>query len=326
MPPGSTRHILDLIGTALDEFEDAPLEASLRRGWRIARLRGDLLEAFRFAMELGIDDYFEEMEPSIEVSVIRAQAEALMVQRRSSDIEPKRLGLDRIEEVTMQPVANLVTERSNYESELSRTSQMWHEGRRRLSLAVLGRVRNDLFLYLMRCESTLRLSAAGEHIFDRHRQRVEEVLRSVAPEVLDMLSSAIRRSLEVEDAESRVHALTSCRRVLAAVADVVFPARDDPYETRGGSALSVKQGQYRNRIVAAVDQAGPTTRRRALVASIDEFLARIARLDDLTNKGVHDAPTSEDVDFGVIQTYLLAGEVLSIAEDPGPSSAGEPSV
>jgi hypothetical protein len=32
MAPGSTRHLLELIGVALDEFEDAPLAASLRRG------------------------------------------------------------------------------------------------------------------------------------------------------------------------------------------------------------------------------------------------------------------------------------------------------
>ena len=316
MPSDSTDHILTLLGAALDEFETAPLVASLRRGWRIARLRGDLLEAFRFAKELGIDDYFEDMEPSIEISVIRAQAEALMVERRSSDVDPQRLGLDRIEAVTMQPVGNLITEKPEYEGQLSRTSQMQHDGRRRLSAAILDRVRNDLFLYLMRCESTARLSVAGERIFDRHRERVEDVLRSVAPEILDMLSSAIRRSLEVDDVESRVHALTSCRRVLEAVADTVFPAQDEPYETRGGESLSVAQNQYRNRIVAAVDNAGSTTHRRAVLAAVEEFMTRVARLDELTSKGVHAAPTSEDVDFGVIQTYLLAGEVLSITAAP----------
>ncbi|MFZ2056402.1 MAG: hypothetical protein WAV54_03215 [Acidimicrobiales bacterium] len=315
MAPGSTRHLLELIGIALDEFEDAPLAASLRRGWRIARLRGDLLEAFRFSMELGIDDYFEDIQPSIKVSIIREDAQALLTQRRYSDIEPRLLGLDRIEEITMQPIANLVIEPPLHEGELSLRSQIENENKRRLAASVLDRVRNDLFLYLMRCESSLRLSAAGEHIFDRHRQRVEEVLRSVAPEVLDMLTSAIGRALDVDDAESRTHALSSCRRVLEAVADVVFPPQDEPYTTRGGGDLSVQQNQHRNRTTAAIDRAGPTTKRRALTASIDEFWTRLTRLGELTNKGVHEAPTSEDVDFGVIQTYLLAGEVLSIADE-----------
>ena len=312
MLQGSTRHILGLIGTALDEFEQTPLTASLRRGWRIARLRGDLLEALRFSIELGVDEYFEDMEPSIEISAIRAQAEVLMRERRSMDIEPRLLGVDNIETATLQPIGNLITEPTAYESTLSRESQMRNEGRRRVASTILDRVGNDLYRYLMRCESTLRFSAAGEHIFDRHRERVEEVLQSVAPEVFDMVSSAIQRSLEVDDSESRVHALTSCRRVLAAVADAVFPAQNEPYVSQGGDQLPVLKNQYRNRIVAAIDRAGPTTRGRALVASIDEFMTRLVRLDELTNKGVHDAPTAEDVDFGVIQTYLLAGEVLSV--------------
>jgi hypothetical protein len=44
----------------------------------------------------------------------------------------------------------------------------------------------------------------------------------------------------------------------------------------------------------------------------DDVEPRLDRLDDLTQKGVHEEPTAADVDFGVIHTYLIAGEVLQL--------------
>ena len=45
-----TDHLLGLVRTALDEFEDVPLSASVRRSLRIAMQRGDQDEAW-FARE-----------------------------------------------------------------------------------------------------------------------------------------------------------------------------------------------------------------------------------------------------------------------------------
>jgi hypothetical protein len=64
-----------------------------------------------------------------------------------------------------------------------------------------------------------------------------------------------------------------------------------------------------------MDEWEASTHHRALAAAIEDFARRLDRLDDLTQKGVHDAPTASDVDFGVIQTYLLAGEVLALYEE-----------
>lgn len=321
--PDTTTHILHLVAVALDEFETVALSATVRRAWRIARLRGDTEEALRFALELGMSEDLGVGTPSSELELARQRAEIAFLAGRSRSVESRNLGLDDIEIFLQQPLDSLRLTAPPYEQELSLRSRLQHENRRVVANDIVASVRNDTFQYLMRCESTLRLSATGERIFDRHRERVDRLLEAVAPDVLDMLNAAIGRAAVDDDAEARVHALTSCRRVLTAVADVVFPARSELYVDVRGVEHEVGRGQYRNRILAALDTSSSTTHGRALAASLDDFAVRLERLDELTQKGVHENPTAVDVDFGVIQTYLLAGEVLSYCRPSGVAGIGE---
>ncbi len=101
--------------------------------------------------------------------------------------------------------------------------------------------------------------------------------------------------------------------MLVAVADAVFPARDEPRVDGAGRKHPVNDGNYRNRLVAAVEDASPPgAQRRALAANISDFASRLDRLDELTSKGVHDQVTDSEVRHGVIHTYLIAGEVLEV--------------
>lgn len=266
-------------------------------------------------MELGLNEDISDVTHSTELLELRRVAASTFAVGRARDVEPHNLGLEDVGAFLQQPLDRLERDASPYEDELSFRSRVRNQNQRVVANDILAGVRNDTFLYLMRCESTLRLSVTGAAVYDRHRQRVDRLLESVAPDVLDMLTAAINRAGVNDNPEARVHALTSCRRVLVAIADVVFPPKSAPYVDRTGVEREVGPGQYRNRIVAAIETANPTTHGRALAAGLNEFAARLERLDELTQKGVHDHPTGEDVDFGVIQTYLLAGEVLGACLD-----------
>lgn len=50
-----------------------------------------------------------------------------------------------------------------------------------------------------------------------------------------------------------------------------------------------------------------------MLADIDALIARLDALNDLVSKGVHGVTQSEEVDIAVIQTYVLAGELLSLS-------------
>ena len=58
-----------------------------------------------------------------------------------------------------------------------------------------------------------------------------------------------------------------------------------------------------------------STQSKLLLATLQDFGARIDTVYSLTNKGVHDDVAQAEVDTCVMQTYLLAGEVLRIFED-----------
>jgi len=193
---------------------------------------------------------------------------------------------------------------------------------RRVVESMLAGVRAFTWDYLARRETELRLSTAAERIFTGHRARTDRLLGDVAPVVLETLNAALERARH-DDPEARAHALTSCRRVLTAVADAVFPARAEPWCDGAGKEWAVGPSQYRNRLVAAVASSQiERTRRRALCASLDDFASRVDRLDELTNKGVHGQVSDAELRHAVIHTYLLAGEILELYEGEGSAPTG----
>lgn len=306
-------HLLHLVSTALDEFESAPLPASVRRAWRVARLRGDTVDAPRFAMELGVHD------PTTAAGEVgleeRRAAELEFAQGRHTDVDGALLGCD-VGSLVFRSLDEMVTEQRPYEQDASLQSRIEWENRRFVMRQVMGTVRNATFAYLMRCESTLRLATTGERVFERHRLRVDHLLNVIAPEVLDKLSAALRRCAETDDPEAGAQALLSCRRVLLAIADHVYSPRDTPHVDSSGRSREVGPSQYRNRLIAAIENsaAAGTTRAFALAGTVEEFVARLEGLDDLAQKGVHSEVDLAEVEFGVVQTYLLAGEVLALTQ------------
>lgn len=313
--PDTPSHVLHLVSTALDDFETVPLGASVRRALRIARLRGEALEAFRFGLELGLEEEMDETDTSFELYPgWRNRIRAAFLQDRTVKAEARDLGYDREGPVIYaKPIDEFSIKEPAYAEELSLISRIENSNRRIVVEGILAKVRNLTYQYLIGCETELRLSVTGERLFGHHRLRVDRMLRESAPEVLDKLSAAIRRASESADSEPRSQALTSCRRVLVAVADLVFQPREAPHVDSKGQQRDVGPGNYRNRILAALDQAGSETHSSALKAAVEEFAARLDRLDELSQKGIHDEVSVSEMEFGIVQTYLLAGEVLAMA-------------
>jgi hypothetical protein len=116
--------------------------------------------------------------------------------------------------------------------------------------------RASAFDYLTRREAELRLTSAAERIFDAHRNRTEQFLTGASPDVLEKLNAAIERAFDDDDAEQRSQALLSCRRVLVAIADRVFPAQAEPRTGKDGQPHDLGANNYRNRLWAALEDSG----------------------------------------------------------------------
>lgn len=134
--------------------------------------------------------------------------------------------------------------------------------------------------------------------------------------------TAARRRARGDDAESKTHALTTCRRILESVADLVYPPQPESLLDSSGKARDVGQEKYVNRLwMFVAESTAGSTQSRLLLATLQDFGSRVDTVYSLTNKGVHADVTQAEVDTCVMQTYLLAGEILRMIED---SPKGDP--
>jgi len=172
---------------------------------------------------------------------------------------------------------------------------------------VIDRIRAFVFDYLVRTETELELSDTVAQVLARHRTCVDAALRSFAPSVRDQLQAALRTARD-DDKEARSQVLTTFRRVLVAVADHLYPPRDEPAIDSTGRKRLVGPGQYRNRLLMACE--GSLTVDQALTSAMADLASRLDKLDDLTHKGVHDEVSRAEMEFGLVQTYCLVGELI----------------
>lgn len=304
-----TDHVLSLVSTALDDFESASVGATIRRALRIARLLGDGPDAYRFSLDLGLvtpdSTPPDPWGPAVLQSWLHDHQGADPTSR-SEGGDPNRTVIWDV------PVDQLTIPEFPFEERLSWHTKFERANRKIQADSVLTVIKNRAFEYLIGRETVLRFSSAGEDIFRRHQARVDKLLLEVAPEILDKVTAAVRRAGESEDREPRAQALTSCRRILVALADLVYPARQGQYVDAAGVAYQVGENNYRNRIVAGLDQYLRSTAGASLLASLDDVANRVQKLDALSQKGVHAEVSEREMDFCVVQTYLIAGEVLDV--------------
>jgi hypothetical protein len=92
---------------------------------------------------------------------------------------------------------------------------------------------------------------------------------------------SINERLGTNEDEAISQAMSTCRRLIDAVADDVFPARDEPYDLNG-QKRDVKQNNVLNRINAYLHSVGVTGGRATrLRRSLEDIYGRVS-------KGVHD--------------------------------------
>jgi len=337
----SVEDILALTRKALDEFESVPLAASLRRAERIARLRGDIHYAHMFQLELQPTGGSKTWS--------RTEAYQLLKSEEIGDLDVDRWRWGIHEEWMKDRVPSKVPDALDHvfgngeliagsvESVIRHAELMERESaaaaapmaklqmdlRRDFDLEIVERATHRVFAYLCTVERDLSYIGVNADIFERHRRRAESFLAKIAPQVLDQFTAAYRRARE-DDAESKTHALTTCRRILESVADVVYPPRPEPVVDSGGKTRKVGAENYVNRLwMFASEAMSGSTQSKLLLAALGDFGARIDAVYSQANKGVHANVTQAEVDTCVMQTYLLAGEILRVFEDLGKDDPAE---
>jgi len=315
-------HILRLVRKALDEFDDTQLEVSVRRAVRIANLVGDTKYAIRLSLDLktigGDRETNAEIsrmlmeDPSTWGSMTGPAEQALKAWMNDRKIE----GSDNIDGGSLAQLEfwdkelkwiKESGEKVDYEKDLA--TRVRRE-------QILARTRHLTFALLCSWERRLDYGTINESIFGGYRVKVDALLAEGVPDLLQQFSAVYRRLQEAADSaperdvtEELSQAITTCRRILKAVVDHVFPAQKESAE----SGHKLDDPSYRNRLFEFTKRVIQSESKRELVdAMVAGLHDRFAAVDKMTNKAVHAEVAIETANLCALNTYVICGEIISL--------------
>ncbi|MBQ0850215.1 hypothetical protein J8N05_18635 [Streptomyces sp. BH-SS-21] len=329
----SSDYLLQLVRQALDDFDDKPLDVSVRRAVRIANLVGDTRHAIRLSLELrppggsrrsnGEISRMLMEDPSTWGSGTGPAEEAL-----AQYIDDRKFTTDGDKDLV---VAHSLAEIDFWEAELRELKESGERFDYRDDLAsrerngrIVAKTRHLTFALLCSWERRFGYSGINESIFGGYRAKVDKLLADGVPELLQQFSAVYRRLQEAAEtspdrdvAEELSQAITTCRRILKAVVDHVLPPQDQPSTT--GHLLD--DAHHRNRLFEFTKQAIESKSNNKLTdVMITGLYERFVAVDTMTNKAVHAAMAFETANLCALNTYIICGEIISLHALQGDAS------
>jgi hypothetical protein len=175
---------------------------------------------------------------------------------------------------------------------------------------ILSRVRQRLYSFLGKIEQRFSTGEINQEIFVGYRAKVDALLLQIAPDVLSKFNAVYRRIGE-GDAEALSQAAASCRRILKAIADLVYPANNKEVLCADGKSRVLGDDKFINRLHQFVNESGGGSDEISLTrAEIGDLETRLKNLNALSSKGTHASVSVAAAHQCAIQTYLAAGDTL----------------
>lgn len=174
-------------------------------------------------------------------------------------------------------------------------------------------LKTSIHSYATDVHISIELGDIAERIFENARTDVDKFVRAYCPHAAEKIV-AINERMSDHSPESWSAALTSCRRLLMAVADSLFPARAEEWIDGRGKNRKVGVEQYKNRLLAHISTSLESNGSKNLIESELEHLAsRLDAVYEKTCKGVHVDVSREEASLAVIHTYMFLGELANIS-------------
>jgi hypothetical protein len=340
--PGAER-ISELTAQALDEFESTnSVSALVRRAHRIASLRHDYAGQVWLALQLrdwggtikpdcgelydlytkliallgasgGRQEYKKQTtkwEASHEMLDPEGQihgASVDQIETLVALIEQDYARMNTARDLSSADPDQLTDDRTNAQAQLVRTISSLRN--------ILSKIRVEVHNYLVATEAELEAGRRDSVFFDQVHARINSLLNKYAPDAATKFVAAQERAT-AGDKESIAHAVTWCRRMIKSLADVLYRATNEDKIGCDGISRKMTGRAYKDRLLQYVqEKVGGHKSGDVLTAVISDLDARLKALDALAGKGVHGDRSLDDVHSCVLQTYLLAADLLAIAED-----------
>ncbi len=215
---------------------------------------------------------------------------------------------------TDQPliVENFTVKRATEEFLANRASQQFTARKTyNESYALIVALRAAIHAYATDTYLAIEFGDVAQDIFEQARKDVDNFVRSYCPKAAEQIV-AINERMRDKTNESRTAALTTCRRLLLTVADALFPARATDWVDSKGRPHKVGPEDYKNRLLACLDEKQTSEGSKEVISSgIEHLAARLDAINSKASKGVHIDVTEQEARLAVIHTYLFLGEVAA---------------
>lgn len=302
-----SQHVLELARELLDDIELSRVsaEAMVLKGARLARWVGDeeVRAWLNFEMRgyssdpvaiqyMGLTGRWTEREknkgywgPLAEMEAHIAASTAKLAAMRIPDSSSEYAN------IAITNTANAMTNTANFIARMT--------GIRSRAVGLLHTFVCDVYY-------AKAFDSLAESIFERYKEDVDSLVAQDCGDVLEKIPAVMDR-LADGDTEAISQALTSCRRILEAFADAIFPPSDGSV-VLGGNTVKLDASKHQNRINAFVHEKTSSQSRR------QRLRQNLANLFDRVSSGVHDDVTSEEARALFLNTYLFMGEILHLGK------------
>jgi len=149
----------------------------------------------------------------------------------------------------------------------------------------------------------LALTGVGQSVFEQHQVAIDRLLQKHAPDVLEKVP-AISERLGAGDPGAVSQAMNSCRRMIKAFADAVYPPGDSPVAVDGRD-YQVGSDKVLNRIELHMHG------RCASKSRAERIAKNLRRIHARASAGSHAEVTADEARALFLQVYLTLGEALS---------------
>jgi DNA uptake protein ComE-like DNA-binding protein len=166
----------------------------------------------------------------------------------------------------------------------------------------------------------LKFSGTVNSCFDLLKDAVDDKLLDLNPIIAEQLMLAFK-SVSSSKEEEWSQALTTCRRLIEALADQLYP----PTNVKG-NGRPLGQTQYVNRLWAFMDSSIESKSNKELAkAHVDVLGSWLETINKLSNKGVHADLGKLEATKAVFHTYLMIADILEYMEEKQ-ESTGKPDI
>ena len=157
--------------------------------------------------------------------------------------------------------------------------------------------------------------------FDLLKNAVDDKLLDLDPELAEQLMLAFK-GISSANKEEWSQALTSCRRLLEALADKLYPPNDNVINKR-----TFKANQYINRLWQFMSESIVSESNRDLAKMHVDYLGSwLEKNYKMTNKGVHAEVSQLEATRVVFHMYLMLSDILDYLDSSQISNNSKPSL